>query len=73
MIDRGLSPYAMLRPSIRKIVMTLEAAEGRLAGPAPSSRAGTHGRGRWSLFGAIHRRGRGFWARICEWASRENR
>jgi eukaryotic-like serine/threonine-protein kinase len=63
-IDRGLSPYAMLRPSIRKLVTTLEAAQ-------ESSQAGTSAKrnSRLSLLRRLSDARRALWAKICEWGN----
>ncbi len=64
-IGRGLSPYAMLRPSIRKIVTALEAAQER-------SPVGTRSKGnsRRSPLLRMSDARRALWAKICEWGNR---
>ena len=64
-IARGLSPYAMLRPSIRKIVTTLEAEQDR----APS-RVGARRKPRRSALKRVADARRALWAKICEWGNR---
>ena len=64
-IGRGLSPYAMLRPSIRKMVTTLEAAEVR--GSADTNGRRSPGR---SPLARMRDARRALWEKICDWGKR---
>lgn len=64
MVSRGLSPYPMLRPSMRKIVTALEAAQGPISDPRWRS-AGRHRPPRLRWMRAVRDAPSGFWAWIC--------
>jgi hypothetical protein len=72
-VARGLSPYPMLRPSMRKIVTVLEAGQESLA------ISGSRSANRWArarrsrLLAAVWNAPRASWARICAWANRGHR
>jgi eukaryotic-like serine/threonine-protein kinase len=69
-IARGLSPYPMLRPSMRKLVTVLEAGQASLAAPWSAHRIGPS-RSQWL---SLRWRGaRAWWAKIRDWRSRGQR
>jgi eukaryotic-like serine/threonine-protein kinase len=67
-IARGLSPHIMLRPSIRRIVTTLEAEERR-----GTRRVGVPPNSRRSPLQRMANARRAMWAKICEWGTQRGR